>query len=84
MALRKEIENRMQALIRGTESLDEISEWALHVMEGDDPELLEPEVWRALDRLGGCDLMTGPGEYLHGPEDFRSWYEELTGTDSED
>jgi len=49
------------------------ADWALEVMEGDDPLLAEEAAWQALDALGGADLMSGPGTPLHGPEDFRAW-----------
>ena len=46
-------------------------------MEGDSVELKDEDVWRALARLSGADLLEGPGVPLHGPEDFAVWFEEF-------
>ena len=80
MTLRREIEQKMLALSQGNEAREDVSEWALLAMEGDNPELQALDIWRALDRLAGCDLMTAPGEYLHGRNEFQSWHQELART----
>jgi hypothetical protein len=56
----------------------EAADWALEVMDGDDPLLAQEAVWQALDALGGADLMSGPGTPLHGPEDFRAWLRDFS------
>ncbi|MGW7275474.1 DNA-binding protein [Streptomyces sp. NPDC054864] len=67
----------LRSLAAGTSTPEEVSEWALRVMESDAPELREERIWTALDRLSGADLLVGPGEYLHGKEDFGAWAEEF-------
>ncbi|WP_327714100.1 DNA-binding protein [Streptomyces sp. NBC_00490] len=65
------------SLASGAISPEEASEWALRVMDSDAPELQDERIWTALDRLSGADLMEGPGQYLHGKEDFESWVTEF-------
>jgi hypothetical protein len=65
--------SHLHSLAAGVITPEEVAEWALRMMEGDAPELRDERIWTALDRLSGADLMAGPGEYLHGKEDFESW-----------
>jgi len=77
-SLLHEIKARLEALAADPAAdVGATADWALETMEGDDPLLAEDPVWRALDALSGADLMAGPGEPLHGPEDFRAWLHEF-------
>ncbi|MEU5597307.1 DNA-binding protein [Streptomyces sp. NPDC020298] len=72
-----EIGLRLRRLVGGEVGRDEVADWAMTLMESDEPELNDGRIWTALDRLAGADLMVGPGQYLHGPEDFESWLAEF-------
>ncbi|MFC7257776.1 MULTISPECIES: DNA-binding protein [Streptomyces] len=67
----------LRSLAAGTITAEEAAEWALRMMDSDAPELRDERIWTALDRLSGADLMVGPGEYMHGQEDFDSWVAEF-------
>lgn len=73
MGLRTETEQKLVALSKGEITPEAAAEWALAMMEGDDEALRDESVWNALDNLGGADLLTEPGVYLHGSEDFHEW-----------
>ncbi|MDT0321757.1 DNA-binding protein [Streptomyces millisiae] len=75
--LRAEIEHRLRRLLTDPESAGDTADWAMATMEGDAPELEDETVWNALDRLGGADLKTGTGTFLHGEADFRAWLTEF-------
>ncbi|MGW7254951.1 DNA-binding protein [Streptomyces sp. NPDC054834] len=72
-----EIGLRLRRLAGGEASRDEVAGWAMSLIESDAPELNDGRIWTALDRLAGADLMVGPGQYLHGPEDFEAWLAEF-------
>lgn len=77
--LTHQIKMRLESLVNdSTADVSEIGDWALDMMQGDDPLLEQEAVWRALDELSGADSMTGPGSYLYGPADFRAWLQEFT------
>lgn len=76
--LRELVRTYLTRLAAGEVPVGEAADWALDVMQGDDEELTDRVIWRALDRLAGADLLQAPGEYLHGPEDFAQWLAEFT------
>ncbi|MFF9819667.1 DNA-binding protein [Streptomyces sp. NPDC014006] len=75
--LESTIRERLRSLASGAVAPDESAEWALEIMESDAPELRDARIWTALDRLSGADLMVGPGQYLHGADDYRAWLAEF-------
>ncbi|MEV0980790.1 DNA-binding protein [Streptomyces sp. NPDC049915] len=75
--LESKIRERLRSLASGTVAPDESADWALEVMESDVPELCDARIWTALDRLSGADLMVGPGQYLHGTDDYAEWLAEF-------
>lgn len=77
--LENETRSRLRALSAGTADPAEVSAWALRALDSDDPQLRDPRIWTALDRLSGADLLEGPGQYLHGKEDFEVWVGEFEG-----
>jgi hypothetical protein len=77
--LEESVSAHLFSLASGSIGPEAASEWALRIMDSDAPELRDERVWTALDRLSGADLMAGPGQYLHGKEDFGSWASEFDG-----
>ncbi|ATL31598.1 hypothetical protein [Streptomyces formicae] len=75
-SLEAAIRSRLRSLAAGAVTPEEVSGWALDAMEGDSPQLRDGRIRTALDRLSGADLLEGPGQYLHGKEDFDAWVEE--------
>ncbi|MCQ4084000.1 DNA-binding protein [Streptomyces sp. RB6PN25] len=76
-SLKQEVHQRLRLLAAGQADPGEVSDWALEKMESESDELRDERTWRALDRLSGADLMTGPGVYLHSHEDFSDWLREF-------
>ncbi|RNG24141.1 DNA-binding protein [Streptomyces botrytidirepellens] len=78
MNLRQEITKKLAELTQDAGKSEDISNWAISVMQGGDTSLLDPKVWEALDRMSGADLMSGPNTYLHSREDFSEWLRDFT------
>jgi hypothetical protein len=72
---RKEVHDRLRRLAEGELSPAEAADWASRTM-AEDVEF-DDLTWDGLDRLAGADLLTDPGEYLHGPADFAAWLEQF-------
>ncbi|UNZ21743.1 DNA-binding protein [Streptomyces sp. 891-h] len=72
-----ELKRRLQQLASGECSAEEVSTWALEIMESDSPELDDEAVWTALDQLSGADLLMSPDTPLHGKKQFEEWLEEF-------
>lgn len=79
-SLRRETAERLVGLACGETPPEQVATWALSTMGGNSVELRDADLWRALDRLGGADLTSGPGEYLHTREDFAGWLREFEGS----
>ncbi|MEU1630202.1 DNA-binding protein [Streptomyces sp. NPDC020096] len=75
--IKEEAHRRLRLLASGEAAPDEVSDWAMEVMESDSEQLVDERLWRALDRLSGADLMSDPGVYLHTREDFKDWLREF-------
>jgi hypothetical protein len=76
--IHQQVRNRMAALVEGSVSREEVSDWALMRIKDESARYSsDATLWTALDRLAGADLQEGPGVYLHGEEDFRSWLAEV-------
>lgn len=73
MQLRQDVKARLVSLVDESGNPAEVADWAMALIENGDPELRDEKVWRALERMSGADLMTAPGTYLHGPQDFEIW-----------
>ena len=83
MSLRTQVAKKLEDLANGDISPQVAADWALKAMEGDEPDLRDDAVWRALDRLSGADLRESPGVYLHDSDDFTSWLEDFSITQTE-
>ncbi|MBB5851725.1 hypothetical protein ACFQ05_00460 [Amycolatopsis umgeniensis] len=66
------------ALVKSEVSRELAADWAMVRIREGAPEYADDTlVWTALDRLGGADLKTATGSYLHGQADFDSWLREM-------
>ena len=74
---RGDVERVLTELANGTMTPAEANDWAAPfvVDERSHPERMDEAVWDALNELYGADLEVGPGEPLHGREDFNPWLE---------
>jgi hypothetical protein len=66
---------QLEALVAGDATPDDVAAWATHTMENEDnaDALDDPATWEILDKMAGADLLSGPGQYLHGQADFAEW-----------
>jgi hypothetical protein len=69
-----QIVKQLEALVAGDATPDGVAVWATQVMENEDNAALDdPATWDILDKMAGADLLSGPGQYLHGKADFAEW-----------
>ena len=72
-----EVADRLRALIDGSISREEASEWASHWIAADDPEVDNDRVWRALEGLVSADAPSTDREFLYERIDFQEWLRQL-------
>jgi hypothetical protein len=65
-------------LIEGRRTPEDVADWGAAEMAAlEDMPVSDIAAWDTLATLSGADLLTAPGQYLHGVEDYRAWLEEL-------
>ncbi|MCA5895228.1 hypothetical protein LEP48_18010 [Isoptericola sp. NEAU-Y5] len=75
---RSTVDSKLTALANGSLDPGDAADWAMTALRDmDDDEDVDDAVMEALDKLSGADLLSGPGTYLHGPADFRTWLSEF-------
>jgi len=74
---RAEVRERILALIGSDESREVVSDWAARWIRLPDPNIEDPVVWTAIQRLAGADLRISKEKYLHTDEDFMAWANDL-------
>lgn len=67
---RNEVANVLRALLSGTLSRQEASEWAMRYMIGD-MRIPDTQVWNTLKLLGGADLISTDRPFLYESIDFQ-------------
>ncbi|GAA1637030.1 hypothetical protein GCM10009744_27740 [Kribbella alba] len=78
--LQEQVRSRVVGLIKASVTREEAADWAMaRIKDVSADYSSNSTLWSALDRLAGADLQQGPGVYLHGEEDFRSWLADLDG-----
>ena len=82
-ATRATVAQMWRAVLEGTVSRSDAHAWAAQWVDADDPDVRDPMVWSALQRLHGFDLVWtspaqttvrhgGPGVDVHPLRDIRS------------
>jgi len=73
----KEIVKRLNMVLEGTLTREEVSTWAeiwTHsFMDADGLKESDLTIWKYLDVVSGIDLKDSPTEYLHIEEDINEW-----------
>jgi hypothetical protein len=77
---RSEVEDRLQRLVDGRLSRDEVAAWAKQWVLADDPRISDPTVWRVLQSMSGADLISTDRPFLYDTEDFEAWLTELNAS----
>ncbi len=74
-----EIQNRLKAVINGSESRENVSDWAMEYIRNDENvEVCDYKAWHFLVTVSNADAMTEPGKYLYCNEDFADWIKEYS------
>lgn len=75
----KEIVKRLNMVLDGTLTREEVSTWAETwtrlFMDADGLKESDLTIWKYLDVVSGIDLKDSPTEYLHIEEDIKEWIE---------
>lgn len=80
---RAEVRAALRNLIEGRRTAEEVADWAVGTMAAlEGADVSDMAAWDTLTTLSGADLLTAPGRYLHGAEDYRAWLEELDEVES--
>lgn len=74
---RSEVEAKLRALLAGDQTRAQIAQYAERWIMARNPDVSDAVVWAARVHLVGADLKTTDRPYLHGPEDFQAWLDEL-------
>lgn len=75
----QDIQTKLEALISGLESREDIADFATQAMEANDSRTLEMErgysdkIWDAILYMSGVDLKDEPDRYLHSVRDFAEY-----------
>ncbi|TCX50642.1 MULTISPECIES: hypothetical protein [unclassified Dehalobacter] len=73
----KEIIEKLQQVVEGKISREDVSNWAekaSQYFEGESSLSQDDiSIWKALDVLLGIDLKDSPEDYLHNETDIRNW-----------
>src|SRR4051794_10146544 len=70
---REEVEAKLEALIAGRTSREDIASWAAQWVNLDDPPRGDSQVWSTLTILAGADMISTDRPYLYSEVDFRQW-----------
>lgn len=79
---RRELVEKLSRLIAGSESREDVADWATAWVSQPDSGVDDEADWLALTELSGADLQVAPGRYLHGERDFAAWLERLVAQGS--
>jgi hypothetical protein len=77
MPTRDDLLRKLEGLCAGTETRDEVSEWATAIIDDSSLKINDQVVWQVLKRLGAVDLIASDRDYLYTIEDFEEWRAEL-------
>jgi hypothetical protein len=81
----EDIRAKFDALVDGTQTLEQIAASATAAMRASDERRLDLEekfadqIWEAVLYLSGVDLQVSPGRYLHNRDDFLNARQRILG-----
>jgi hypothetical protein len=70
----------LERLRSGDEVREEVSAWAMSIIDDDSIRIKDPVVWDILQLLGAVDLPSTDRPYLYDLADFESWILELSSS----
>ena len=74
---REELIRKLDGLCAGTETREQVAEWAVSIIDDGDVRVTDKVAWRVLEGLGAADLPAPDRGYLYTTEDFKEWKAEL-------
>jgi hypothetical protein len=72
------VAEKVSSLINGRLTRESVSSWALSIVSDETYLLSDKVVWKALNELGGADLLNPEGDYLYADDDFADWLKSLS------
>lgn len=73
LSLRQELQQKIVSLLDSSMSREEVSSWAMRLINDGEGVVSDPVAWEVLTALGGADLHGFERPYLYGEEDFAAW-----------
>lgn len=73
-----EIIDRLQSVLNGELTREEVSDWASYYVMADDPTIDDEIIWDLLKIISGVDILDSPTSYLHNEEDIKDWIKQAT------
>ncbi|MEO2076626.1 MAG: hypothetical protein ABGX20_14750 [Bacillus sp. (in: firmicutes)] len=74
----REIIDRLQAVLDGQLTREEVADWASRYVMADDLTIHDEIVWDFIQILSGIDLLDSPTSYLHDEGDIHNWIKRAT------
>src|SRR5262249_25537635 len=75
---RTEVEAKLSDLLAGKSSREEVAEWAERWVRMSNPNVRDLQIWRALVRPSGADMISTDRPYLYDQQDFDAWFKDLS------
>ena len=75
---KEEIISKLELILQGTISREEVADWASEYVMQDEPNITDEIVWELLQIVSGVDLKDSPDEYLHVEQDIKDWIDKYT------
>lgn len=76
---KQEIISKLQKVLSGELTREEVSNWAMQYIDNDELEIDDFTAWEFLKEIGGIDVIEAPDVYLYGDEDINKWILENSG-----
>lgn len=70
---KEEIIYKLNMILQGKLSREEVADWAEEYVMQDEPNIEDDIVWDFLQVVSGVDLKDSPEEYLHVEQDIKDW-----------
>ncbi|ANE48685.1 DNA-binding protein [Paenibacillus swuensis] len=70
---KEEIIYKLNMILQGKLSREEVSDWASEYVMQDEPNIADEIVWDFLQVVSGVDIKDSPDEYLHVERDLEDW-----------
>jgi hypothetical protein len=68
-----EIIYKLNVILQGKLSREEVADWASEYVMQDEPNIIDEKVWEFLKVVSGVDIKDSPEEYLHVEQDLEDW-----------